>query len=127
MDTIAGPPKGIKKSEPVFLNLEIDQNNQKNSRPLAEACHKVISHAVPGLKTRVAPDSGNDSDDDEFQKLGLPSILFIEESPFDSEKSKNIIHTPADTADKIDFEGFFPQAVRAVIASIANLAVPAKN
>lgn len=109
------------------MNLEIDRNNQKNSRQLAESCQKVINHAVPGLKKRIAPDSGNDSDDDEFQKLGLPTVLFIEESPFDSGKSKNIVHTPADSADKIDFEGFFPQAVRAVIATIANLAVPAKN
>lgn len=53
VDTIAGPPKGIKNSEPVFLNLEIDRNNQKNSRQLAESCQKVINHAVPGLKKEL--------------------------------------------------------------------------
>lgn len=114
--------KGIKKPE--NLNLLIDRDNPELSKPLAEAVQKTMSDLVPGFGAKISPDFGGDSDDDEFQKENIPTVLVISDEVFNREGENKIFNTPKDTADKIDFDYFLPKAVQSVIAAVAAQAIP---
>ncbi|MBU2546724.1 MAG: hypothetical protein KKE46_06305, partial [Gammaproteobacteria bacterium] len=64
---------------------------------------------------------GGNSDNKEFESIGIPAVLFIEDSNFGLDKNP-YMNSSNDIPKNIDFDNFFPKAVRAILISVASLA-----
>jgi len=109
---------------PESLDLQYDKNNPSISKKIIADTKKAINNYLPSLSINVAPDLSFDSDDDHFQKMKIPTIFFAEDTGKELEAENIYFNTPDDLPKHIDFDGFFPEAVKAILISVANTAIP---
>ncbi|MBN3039876.1 MAG: M20/M25/M40 family metallo-hydrolase, partial [Candidatus Omnitrophica bacterium] len=114
-----GDNKGHKEPEgQESLDLMHDRSRPEVSKELIRQTTLAIELAIKGLEVKISLDSGYDSDDDEFQRLGIPTVFIAEDTAEELYKENEYFNGPGDIIDHIDFEGFFPKAAQAVIEAV---------
>jgi hypothetical protein len=104
-----------------------DKTNPSVSADLVKNSLSAITKYNKPSSVMSSPDNGYESDDDEFQKEGIPTILFCEETTSDPSTGSITRNSYLDTIDTIDFNGYFPKSVRSILVAVAAAAKPIKK